>query len=312
MTAASGIGRSDRARWFGLKPLLRCVLLLRPVNALYLLVARPLASWLPALRRVPPAVREVGYRLECGKVVVLCEPRLCDVAKDVYWGRGRRTDPRDALVMEVFESLVDRNSLMLDVGSYTGLFAQVACARSPTIEAHAFEILPEAFRLLERNVARNGFAARCQTHLLGLSDAPGQLIVPHAARGSVLPSSFSLASAAAGGTPVAVSTLDASFGPDERRPTLIKVDVEGFEAEVIAGGASFIARTLPDVVCEVLPRSAGSARITAALRPLGYRFFLFTQRGLREQAQILPSSDGRDWLFTARGLPVGVHGGDVA
>jgi FkbM family methyltransferase len=67
-------------------------------------------------------------------------------------------------------------------------------------------------------------------------------------------------------------TLEA---PEHLPLRLIKLDVEGFEAEVLAGATATLARWRPHVVCEfhdVLLRSAGSSSemLLAAFARLGY------------------------------------------
>jgi FkbM family methyltransferase len=52
-------------------------------------------------------------------------------------------------------------------------------------------------------------------------------------------------------------------------PNLIKIDVEGAEAEVIRGGMRLLAERLPILICEVCEESR--SEVTTRLNSLGYR-----------------------------------------
>jgi FkbM family methyltransferase len=288
------------ARGLGGKALLRRALLAGPVNALALGLARPWATRFPRLRRLPVAAAEVAYRLGSGEAVVLVAPAACDVAKDVYWGRGQRCARDDQHVLRLFEALAARSEICVDIGSYSGLFTLVAARASATIACHAYEILPEVYLLLLRNLVRNDLVVRCRANLCGLGAGPGEVVMPTTLSGSVLPSSLSLGSRFADGVRIPVTTLDREFHGVCGARILVKIDVEGFEADVFAGGEAFFRDNRPDIVCEVLPGADAGDRITAQLAPLGYRFAQFSADGLRERPAIAPSRAGKDWLLTTR------------
>jgi hypothetical protein len=79
---------------------------------------------------------------------------------------------------------------------------------------------------------------------------------------------------------------------------LAKIDVEGFEAQVIKGGERTIASLKPDMICEFLVGSGGIRYIEDFLRPLGHRFFISTDEGFQEREPIVPDSAAKDWLLT--------------
>ena len=73
------------------------------------------------------------------------------------------------------------------------------------------------------------------------------------------------------------------------------------EEQVFAGGAEFLTKCRPDVVCEILPGADEACRsIEAMVRPLGYRTFTFEDDAVAEHSEIAPTPKLRDWLITAR------------
>lgn len=114
-----------------------------------------------------------------------------------------------------------------NVGSYTILAASVVGA-----SGYAFEPVPQTFAKLQRNIELNHLEARVVAQNLGLADKAGTLrftsdldAVNHAvASGEVVGNTIE----------IAVTTLDSAL--HEVSPSLVKVDVEGYETLVLKGG----------------------------------------------------------------------------
>ncbi len=96
-----------------------------------------------------------------------------------------------------------------------------------------------------------------------------------------------------------VQSLDALYA-DVEGSTAWKIDVEGFELAVIAGGKQLIARSQPDIVCEILMSAPDTAAIQTILEELNYNLFQIVDDGLRASATLTPTREGRDWFFTPR------------
>lgn len=141
------------------------------------------------------------------------------------------------------------DDLFLDVGANIGAYTILASAVCGAASI-AIEPVPRTFAHLERNLALNGVRGKVDARNVGLAAKAGTLrfttaldSVNHVATGDLL-------STAERTVEVEVSTLDHIAAL--RVPQLLKIDVEGYESEVIAGGAGTIAnRGLRAVIIEL-------------------------------------------------------------
>ena len=298
MTGGTGRGgtllRLRAADWFGLKRL----------AAVLLSTCVPVGI----LRSLPPSVRQrlpvpadlTEYVMYSGERVLLVAPGRDQVAKSIFWGGGRPLSPNDRQVLFTFERLVSDVDVFVDCGAYSGLFALVAAKANPQVRALAFELLPENARLASSNVGANGLCARVEVFQMALSDSSGDILVPTDCGTVSHPSGLSLDSRFTTGRRVPIATID-SLGLGGK--LMIKLDVEGFELNVMRGGIETIEALRPDMICEFLEGTGTDGPATALLKELGYMFYEITGRGLVEREEIVADPNSRDWLLTARARP---------
>lgn len=293
--------RARRQSWYGLKaPVKR--LLAQPAVHPALRVAARVAPGLPVWRLpAPSTLREVTGRAD-GAAFVLLDPARCEVAKELYWGSGRRPRPADAFALDLVVALARRSDVLLDVGAYTGLFTVAATAANPELRAHAFEIVPAVTHTLRRNVERNGVADRVTVHAEGVGATGTTMRVPTGEGGSALPSFYSARMDFDTGVDVPFVALDSlveTVGPAGTR-VVMKIDVEGAENVVLAHGQVFLDRFRPDLLCEVLEAVADGTELEELLSPHGYRYYLVRAWDLLPCEHLVPHPELRDWLLTTR------------
>lgn len=285
----------ERANWFGLRRRVKALLGLRPLNA----AARAL---LPKGRRFssfPVSLAEVEGAVDGGRFVLL-DPLRCSIARELYWGGGRRLAPSEAFALELFCRLARRASLVLDVGANTGLFSLAAASVNSKLAAHAFEIVPEVFVALYRNVARNDLLDRVVCHHVGLGRDGAVIRLPETEDAGSLPLSFSSEWDVPGGRKVAFRSLDALAPALPAGPVLAKIDVEGTEDEVLRHGEAFLRAREPELLCEILPGAAKVGFLEPLLRRHGYALLKIGDDGLIPAERLEPDERHHDWLFTKR------------
>ena len=288
-----------RMNWYGLKRPLAKVLRYPFISRVAAGITSAVAGRAVA-ERLPVPADTVSYFLASGEAVTLHSPHIDNVAKYVYWGGGRITSPADARVLHFVEKYVNGIDDFIDIGAYTGLFTLVAGTANKRVRLHTFELVPENQVLLLANLVFNGLYERTRAHLVGLSRNAGSMRVQTALGMASLASSVSLGSSFESGIVVNLRRLDdfkETLGPR----VAIKIDVEGFEHDVILGGRELIASRRPMIVCEILDTATGHLEIERFLTLHEYDFFLSTDAGFEKRDSIVPTTQGRDWVFMPRG-----------
>jgi FkbM family methyltransferase len=177
---------------------------------------------------------QVGSRLLPGAVaipfanqsILFAKPGMLGVTQNVYCGLA------DFIDMSFLLHLLRPQDEFVDVGANVGSYTVLASA---AIGAHSnsFEPDPRIFRDLCRNLQINDIAERVTAHNAGVSSKPGTLSFLKSGPGTRVArhddnSNETFTSP--------VTTLDECLLGTH--PVLMKIDVEGFEAEVLAGASN--------------------------------------------------------------------------
>lgn len=169
-------------------------------------------------------------------------------AHHLYWGGLGAFEPD---LVPAFLARVQRARRFVDVGANFGFYALVGALVNPSLDVRAVEPNPEVAAVLREGAARNGVAL--EIYELALSDRAGTAQLSMRGGLSSVVSSRWLEGERL--HLVGTARFDDVFpaGAD-----LVKVDVEGAEADVLAGMVETVRRDRPAILCEVGPESVGA------------------------------------------------------
>ena len=175
--------------------------------------------------------------------------------------------PTVATLVTLFEDL-DPGFTFFDVGANMGLYALIAASMFQPEAVTAFEPTPSTAAMLRKAVAANGLAVDVVEAAVG--DREGVAALHFSEKSDSSNSLVEGFKASHESVQVDTIRLDEHVRRTHRDPQVIKIDVETFEPEVLAGAAETIARVRPHIVIEVLNRRGHDhgEEITAAMAPV--------------------------------------------
>jgi FkbM family methyltransferase len=186
-------------------------------------------------------------------------------------------EPEMVEEMKAFVQVIRGTKTFLDVGALYGIFSLVFTGRPNTI-AYALEPNPISMSVLKQNMALNSahkimplqIAAGNKAGRLDFID-DGMHLIATADKPDSDPSNARIVS-------IKVITLDSLCESESIKPDLIKIDVEGFEYQVLKGCEQVLARSKPILVIEIHPNllsthDVSAAQIMELLLDNGYKFY---------------------------------------
>lgn len=289
------------------------------LNTLSFLMNHPLSQGrkLATLRRF--AAWQVGARLVPGPVVcpfangswLLARPGMTGATGNVYVGLHEFEDM--AFVLHALRG----GDLFVDVGANIGSYTVLAAAGTGAA-CIAFEPGTVAFAWLEGNVRFNGVADRTELHQQALGARLGQVALT--ADGDTVNHIVTDPAAGSRTETVAMTTLDKALAG--RTPLMLKIDVEGFETEVLNGAIQTL--NAPTLRCVLLELNGSGRRygyddgdircrlLASGFEKCAYRPF---ERKLLDRLEDSPSANTlfiRDRAFVAAWLrearPIDING----
>ncbi len=165
------------------------------------------------------------------------------------------------------------DALLYDVGAHRGLFSLVHCAVGPHRRAVLFEPSRSLTNDARTLLARNGFDGRAEVRVCGVGDRAGARRITEDALGFAQPAGDDDADAAT----IEFTTLDEEWRRTGQVPSVVKIDVEGAEGEVIRGAAALLREIRPllflELHMDVLERRGESVEaLLSQLTSCGYHF----------------------------------------
>lgn len=176
-------------------------------------------------------------------------------------------------MLRIGECFAAGNSVAVDVGGNIGNHS-VFFGSFLTRHVISIEPNPAVVRHLAANLAANRVSSTLRAVAVGSSRGRAAVVMPSGARDNLGMACIDVAAAAAT-TTVDVETLDTLLDewrggqPAPQRVTLLKIDVEGMELEVLRGAARLLAGDRPHIFAEAANRRR-YRELRDHLRAFGY------------------------------------------
>lgn len=223
--------------------------MIQQLRTLQFIVRHPLNSrrGLSALRRW--VKWQIGSRLVPGPVAIrfvndaklLVRPGMTGATGNVYTGLHEFQDM--AFVLHALRG----EDLFVDVGANVGSYTVLAGA-AVGASCISFEPIPATYNHLQNNIFLNNLTERVRAHNIGIGSEEGELKFTSGL--DTVNHVLGKDEEAVNSISVPIKTLDSMLAGQP--PSIIKIDVEGFEADVIKGAtATMQSPSLMAVVMEL-------------------------------------------------------------
>lgn len=148
----------------------------------------------------------------------------------------------------IFDESLRPGDLVIDVGANIGIYSLWAAQRvGATGAVHAFEPIATTRQTLMKNVVQNGMAASIEVRSEAVGSGIGELTLFTAPGASGRASTYRRQGNVSAAV-VPLTYLDGYCAERRISPRLVKIDVEGFEAEVLRGMSVLLTASAPPVV----------------------------------------------------------------
>ncbi len=177
-------------------------------------------------------------------------------------------------ILQRVTELLPSDTIFCDIGANVGMLSLWVLSHA-SCTAIAFEPNPDCLRLLESSIERNGFGDRITVNPYALGSRPGTSAL------AIDPKNIghAVVKAEGSGHRIQVCRLDDVISADTwRRCRLVKMDVEGYELEVLKGAVERFTEHRPILIFEVNREQLAEQHMSPSdlgdwLRTCGYTAF---------------------------------------
>lgn len=159
-------------------------------------------------------------------------------------------------VYAALKSHTQAGGVVLDVGANIGMYS-LLMARwvGESGRVFAFEPAPEPLKALRDHVTLNNLSGRIEVIGKAVSDVSGEAtFYAHAANGeNSLNPDYAKRVSGAEAVRVEITTIDDFCRQSQIGPTILKIDIEGFEFHALRGAKETLFKYRPTVIIEVHP-----------------------------------------------------------
>lgn len=223
------------------------------------------------------------------------------IANSIYWSGFKYYETE---TMPVFIRLIRNSKVFFDIGANTGLFSLVAESVNKNIEIYAFEPEPRSFLALRRNFERNNrnihlydFALSSQNGFMKFYIGSA-LTIP---TGSSLSQDVHLSETKKIKYVETIRLDDFVYEYKISNMSLLKIDTEGSEFNVLSGAIKSIKRFNPMILCEVF-YNRSEEQLHELLMKLDYVCFHLIDKGICKQEKLEGDKNWKllNYLFVSK------------
>ena len=196
----------------------------------------------------------------------------------LFWNYKNPQNSWEKQTHQIWTVLAKKAKVVLDIGANTGYYSILSKAINPNCKVLGFEPIPHIYSWYRENCSINNFDIKCYNQALAEKKGETEIFLENS-KNNIYSASLSEEFAASHSSkkvyPVKIqcNTLENIIEENSLSEiNIMKIDVEGYEAEVLKGMGQYLQKFKPSLFIEVLSEDLGE-KLTELLLPLGYMFF---------------------------------------
>ncbi len=237
------------------------------------------------------------FKVKCGNRKFKMKHYGYQVENMVFWYGLEKGFEKESI--KLWMKLCEDAKLIFDIGANTGLYSLVAKAINPDVKVYAFEPVKRIADKLKYNVALNKYDIKVVEKAVSNSDGSA-VIYDHNIEhiySATLNKHFNYSERGSVETVIETIKLDTFIEQNKiEEISLIKMDVETLEPEVLEGFSNYLQMYKPAMLIEVLNDEVGG-RVYEQIKNLGYLFFNINESGSVKKQDMITKSEHSNFLF---------------
>jgi FkbM family methyltransferase len=187
----------------------------------------------------------------------------------IFW-RGLYKGWSEEQALRLWEKLCANAQTVIDVGANMGIYSLLTKALNPKAKIYAFEPIKHLHRKLKLNCEINRYDVLCIHAAVSNKNGVANIFM---APGGIATASLNCNELRTQKEQVEIIALAAYIESEAIDVVdLIKIDVEGFEPQVLEGMGKHLALMKPTILIEILDDEAGK-KIESLVKECGYLYF---------------------------------------
>jgi FkbM family methyltransferase len=165
-------------------------------------------------------------------------------AGDIAYGiaRNGQVEKFETDTVKKILSILPENYIFFDIGANTGYYGIMSSFLHPNSYTHSFEPIPNFSQKIRETIELNRLSnINVHTHAVGSSNETKHIYLSGSGT-TFIPEFTGISEKDAATTKVQIIPLDTIVNQIKSVPHFIKIDVEGFELEVLKGGIQSLAQ----------------------------------------------------------------------
>jgi FkbM family methyltransferase len=205
--------------------------------------------------------------------------------------------------ISLWETCVKNSTVIFDIGANTGIYSIFGQTINPKARIIGFEPMPHIFQRYKTNCLLNNYSIHCFNLALSNEIKECNFYAEPTTKKNIYSGSLSKDFAASHSSknvvPIKIKTttlFEVITQQNLKQVDLMKIDVEGFEYEVLIGMGTYLKEFKPSMLVEVLTSELGN-KLTELLKPIGYLFFSLNKNEKPELLDNIRISQDFNYFF---------------